>query len=109
MRNRSLITEWVPCRLEARPHCQRYTTCRLVGGIVRLLTCLPRCRPTIACQPMNSGSITHWIERVKTGSESVAEKELWDRYFLRLAALARRNLDDLPPQVRDDEDVALAR
>ncbi|WP_197530504.1 ECF-type sigma factor [Bythopirellula polymerisocia] len=61
-----------------------------------------------ACRPMNSGSITHWIERVKTGSESVAEKELWDRYFLRLAALARRKLDDLPPQVRDDEDVALS-
>lgn len=57
---------------------------------------------------MNSGSITHWIERVKAGNESVAEQELWDRYFTRLAALARTKLADLPPSARDDEDLALS-
>jgi DNA-directed RNA polymerase specialized sigma24 family protein len=57
---------------------------------------------------MNSGSITHWIERVKEGSESAAETRLWDRYFSRLAALARRKLADLPPGACDDEDLALS-
>ena len=57
---------------------------------------------------MQDGSITHWIERVKTGRESVAEKELWDRFFSRLVGLARRKLDDLPPNARDEEDIALS-
>ncbi len=57
---------------------------------------------------MNSGSVTHWIEQVKAGSESVAEQELWNRYFSRLAALARSKLEDLPPQIRDEEDLALS-
>jgi DNA-directed RNA polymerase specialized sigma24 family protein len=57
---------------------------------------------------MDSGSVTHWIERVKEGSESVAEQQLWDRYFSRLAALARKQLDDLPPTDRDDEETALS-
>lgn len=56
---------------------------------------------------MDSGSVTHWIERLKEGSASVAEQGLWDRYFTRLAALARRKLADLPPHVRDEEDLAL--
>lgn len=57
---------------------------------------------------MNSGSITHWIERVKAGSEGTAEQELWDRYFSRLVALARSKLADLPPSARDEEDLALS-
>ena len=57
---------------------------------------------------MNSGSVTHWIEQIKEGSDSVAEQQLWDRYFSRLAALARKKLEDLPPSMRDDEDLALS-
>lgn len=57
---------------------------------------------------MNGGSVTHWIEQVKEGSESVAEQELWSRYFGRLTALARRKLEDLPPNARDEEEVALS-
>ena len=60
---------------------------------------------------MDGGSITHWIKQIKEGtegSEGVAEQEVWDRYFCRLAALARRKLDDLPPSSRDDEDLALS-
>jgi RNA polymerase sigma factor (sigma-70 family) len=56
---------------------------------------------------MTSGSVTHWIECIKEGSESVAEQELWDRYFARLVAVARKKLDDLPAEVRDEEDLAL--
>lgn len=57
---------------------------------------------------MKSGSVTHWIEQIKEGDESVAERELWDRYFSRLADLARTKLDDLPPHLRDEEDLALS-
>ena len=57
---------------------------------------------------MTDGSVTHWIGQVKEGGESVAEQELWDHYFARLAALARRKLHDLPPHLRDDEDLALS-
>jgi DNA-directed RNA polymerase specialized sigma24 family protein len=57
---------------------------------------------------MNSGSVTHWIKQVRDGGDSAAEQELWDRYFIRLTALARRKLEDLPPSTRDDEDIALS-
>ncbi len=57
---------------------------------------------------MTDGSITHWIAQVKDGGESVAQQELWDRYFIRLAALASRKLHDLPPQFRYEEDLALS-
>ncbi len=58
---------------------------------------------------MTDGSITHWIRQVKEGSASDAEQGLWDHYFPRLAALARQQLHDLPPHLRDDEDLALTR
>jgi DNA-directed RNA polymerase specialized sigma24 family protein len=57
---------------------------------------------------MTDGSITHWIAQVKDGGESVAQQELWDRYFIRLAALASHKLHDLPPQFRYEEDLALS-
>ena len=57
---------------------------------------------------MTDGSITYWIGQVKDGGESVAEQQLWDHYFARLAALARQQLRDLPPHLRDDEDLALS-
>jgi DNA-directed RNA polymerase specialized sigma24 family protein len=57
---------------------------------------------------MTDGSVTHWIGQVKEGGESVAEKELWDHYFSRLAALASEKLRDLPPHLRDEEDLALS-
>ena len=57
---------------------------------------------------MESGSVTHWIKQIKEGKESVAEQELWDRYFSRLASLARSKLQDLPPHARDEEDLALS-
>lgn len=57
---------------------------------------------------MTDGSVTHWIGQVKGEQASVAEQELWNRYFTRLAALASQRLQDLPPHARDDEDVALS-
>ena len=57
---------------------------------------------------MTDGSVTHWIGQVKEGTGSVAEQRLWDHYFARLAALARQTLQDMPPHLRDDEDLALS-
>lgn len=57
---------------------------------------------------MTDGSVTHWIEQVKGDQSSVAEQQLWNRYFTRLAALARNRLQDLPPHNQDDEDLALS-
>ena len=57
---------------------------------------------------MKSGSITHWIKQIEEGDESVAEQGLWDRHFSRLADLARTKLNDLPPHLRDDEDLTLS-
>ena len=39
----------------------------------------------------SSGSVTHWIGRLKAGDEAGAQK-LWEYYFTRLVALARKKL-----------------
>lgn len=58
--------------------------------------------------PMTDGSVTYWIGQVKECGEGTAERELWGHYYSRLVALARQKLRDLPPHLRDDEDVALS-
>ena len=52
------------------------------------------------------GSVTRWIEQLKTGDPLAAQK-LWERYFQRLVGLARKKLLDAPRQAADEEDVAL--
>jgi DNA-directed RNA polymerase specialized sigma24 family protein len=57
---------------------------------------------------MSDGSVTRWLLNANEGNETDAEQALWDEYFARLVALARRRLEDLPPHLRDEEDVALS-
>lgn len=57
-----------------------------------------------------SGSVTKWIRELESESaeQSLAQQRLWERYFARLAALARSRM---PPDARlagDEEDVALS-
>jgi DNA-directed RNA polymerase specialized sigma24 family protein len=52
-------------------------------------------------------SITEWIGRLKAG-EAEAAQRLWERYFQRLAGLARRKLQGNPRLPADEEDVALS-
>ena len=53
-----------------------------------------------------SGSVTQWIEDVKSGQGDAAHK-LWDRYFARLVSLANRKLHHVAKQEADEEDVAV--
>jgi len=52
-------------------------------------------------------SVTQWIEQLRAGDDSAAGK-LWQRYFHRLAGLARKRLQDIPRLPADGEDVALS-
>jgi RNA polymerase sigma factor (sigma-70 family) len=55
----------------------------------------------------SGGSITHWIREVRRGDSAAAEA-LWQRYFPKLVQLARQKLQGSPPQMDDEEDVALS-
>lgn len=52
-------------------------------------------------------SISHWLEALKSGN-SQAAKEIWDRYYARLVAVARRRLGTSPRRSIDEEDMALS-
>jgi RNA polymerase sigma factor (sigma-70 family) len=54
-----------------------------------------------------SESISQWIGQVKQGNNDHAQQELWNRYFRRLAGLARKLLRGAPQRVEDEEDVVL--
>jgi DNA-directed RNA polymerase specialized sigma24 family protein len=53
------------------------------------------------------GSVTGWIDRMKAGDAAAADP-LWQRYFERLVALARKKLPGRFRRARDEEDVALS-
>jgi DNA-directed RNA polymerase specialized sigma24 family protein len=53
------------------------------------------------------GSITRWIGQLKAGQDE-AVAPVWERYFGRLAALARQRLRGSSRAVADEEDVALS-
>jgi DNA-directed RNA polymerase specialized sigma24 family protein len=55
----------------------------------------------------SSGSVTHWLERLKVG-DPVAAQKLWESYFRRLVGLARKKLRGIPRRAADEEDVALS-
>ena len=54
------------------------------------------------------GSVTYWIAELRDGEASAAQRELWDRYFRRIVALARTKLGALPRGPADEEDVAIS-
>lgn len=54
------------------------------------------------------GSVTHWIADLHDGEASIAQRELWDRYFRRIVALAKAKLGALPKGPADEEDVAIS-
>ncbi len=52
-------------------------------------------------------SVTEWIAQVKQGDADAANR-LWERYFTRVQAVARRMLNGTPRRAADEEDVALS-
>jgi DNA-directed RNA polymerase specialized sigma24 family protein len=56
---------------------------------------------------MSRGSVSAWLDQLQAGNRSAAQ-QLWDRYFHRLVALARRKLGNVRLPVADEEDVALS-
>ncbi len=55
----------------------------------------------------NENPITVWISGLKEGDSQAAE-QLWQEYFARLSAFAKRKLSHLPNRSGDEEDVALS-
>jgi RNA polymerase sigma factor (sigma-70 family) len=52
-------------------------------------------------------SVTRWIRQLEAGNAEAAQP-LWERYFQRMVAFARRRLPDHRRVVADEEDVALS-
>ena len=52
-------------------------------------------------------SFSQWFERLQRGERDAVQK-LWERYFARLVALARKKLQNLPRRAANEEDVALS-
>lgn len=52
-------------------------------------------------------SVTHWINELKDGDTSAAQR-LWQYYFRHMVSLARRRLHGAPKRAADEEDVALS-
>ncbi len=55
----------------------------------------------------SEGSVTRWLGPLQVG-DPVAVQQLWERYFRRLVALARKKLPGPARQAADEEDVALS-
>jgi DNA-directed RNA polymerase specialized sigma24 family protein len=53
------------------------------------------------------GSVTHWLGQLKNGEAAAAQK-VWEAYYQRLVALARKQLGKAPRRAADEEDVALS-
>jgi DNA-directed RNA polymerase specialized sigma24 family protein len=53
-------------------------------------------------------SVTHWLHQLARDDDPAAQQRLWDRYFARLAALARARLTGAPQRDADEEDVVLS-
>jgi DNA-directed RNA polymerase specialized sigma24 family protein len=53
------------------------------------------------------GSVSQWLVAVKQGDQEAAAR-LWERYFQRLVALARRKLRASPRRAADEEDAVLS-
>jgi DNA-directed RNA polymerase specialized sigma24 family protein len=52
-------------------------------------------------------SVTTWIDQLKSG-DPVAAQKLWERYFQKLVALARKMFQGSRPGVADEEDASLS-
>jgi RNA polymerase sigma factor (sigma-70 family) len=59
-------------------------------------------------EDQGDGSISRWLGQLTEGDASQAQQGLWERYFDRLAGVARRHLLGNSRRAMDEEDVALS-
>jgi RNA polymerase sigma factor (sigma-70 family) len=52
-------------------------------------------------------SVTQWIQGARAGQDDAFQR-LWERYYERLVALARRRLGQTPRRSADEEDIAVS-
>jgi DNA-directed RNA polymerase specialized sigma24 family protein len=55
----------------------------------------------------SEGSVSRWIDQLKAGDQAAA-RMLWEGYFQKLVALARKRLKNTPRRAADEEDIALS-
>lgn len=55
---------------------------------------------------ISGDSVTQWLGQIQAGDQAAAQ-QLWQRYFGRLVALARKKLKGRPLAAADEEDLAL--
>lgn len=55
-----------------------------------------------------AGSVTRWIRALQAPDNAEAQQEIWNRYFERLAGIARKYLPARDRRMADEEDVALS-
>jgi DNA-directed RNA polymerase specialized sigma24 family protein len=56
----------------------------------------------------SAGSVTQWLTELQGDDPRAAQQALWERYFQRLVALARKQLRNVPRRATDEEDVVLS-
>lgn len=54
------------------------------------------------------GSVTGWLDDLKSTGDPVASQHIWNRYIAQLVRVAHRKLGTAPRRVADEEDVAVA-
>ena len=54
-------------------------------------------------------SVTHWLHQLAADDDSAAQAKLWNRYFARLAALARTRLSGAAQRDAEQRAAATAR
>ena len=54
------------------------------------------------------GSVTQLLQQLRDGEASAAQQALWERYFERLAGIARTKLAPVARRAADEEDIALS-
>ena len=58
--------------------------------------------------PNDHQSVTDWLHQLAADNVSAAQQQLWNRYFARLAAVARARLTGVQRRDADEEDVVLS-
>lgn len=54
------------------------------------------------------GSVTNWIAHLQEGEQSIAQQQVWNRYFQSLVNVARNKMRDANRRELDEEDAVLS-